>query len=121
MASSRCRYLRRRGFLAPTEFAFVHPHAMKDRRKLAGQRNFCPFHATPPCHIDCPPLQRREPGGAGQHDVGRLVKGGAHHSVTDPADATVQVRFAGLLLLRRQSEVRATPASHLNHWRFVNS
>lgn len=79
---------------------------MKDCRKLAGKRNFCPFHATPLCHVDCPPLQRREPGGAGQHDVGRLVKGSAHHCVTDPADATVQIRFAGLVLLRCQPEVR---------------
>ena len=45
--------------------------------------------------------------GPAQHHVGRLVEDGTHHRVAHLADAAGDVGLAGLVLLRREPEVRA--------------
>ena len=80
---------------------------MHHHGELARQRHLGLLHALPAGDPQRPGLERRAAHGAGQHHVGRLEQRRAHHGVAHLADPPGPIDLAGLVLLRRQAEVRA--------------
>src|SRR3712207_806698 len=79
--------------LAPAEVGTVRPHAMEDAGQLACQGHLRPFHAAAPGNLQSPALEGRDAGGPGQHHVGCLVEGGAHHPIPNFAEDRKSTRL----------------------------
>jgi hypothetical protein len=90
----------------PAEIGAVDPHAVHDHGKPARQGNLRGLHAAPFRDPHGPGPQRR-PAAVMQEDVGRLVKGGAHHRITAAADVAIVIGLPGAVAPWRQTEVRS--------------
>ena len=80
---------------------------MKNDAKFARQSNLGALHPAPFRHLERPALQAGKARRSRQHDMCRLKECGSHHGVADLADAPIPVGLAGLVFLRRESEVGA--------------
>src|SRR3954454_12415274 len=98
---------RRRSSALGSEWGAVDEHAMQDNRELSCEGHLGLAHARAVGEARGPALQCRALHRPGQDDVRRLVQRRAHTGVADLADASCDVRLAGLVFLGRQAEVGA--------------
>src|SRR4051794_14758257 len=94
-----------RRLLAPAELGAVDPHAMEHGPELARQRDLRPLQAAALGDVHRPALEGGEARQPAQYHIGRLVQGGAHHSVAYLADPANHIRLAGLVPLGREPEM----------------
>src|SRR3954462_5795086 len=95
----------RRGSALGGEWVAVDEHAMQDNRELSCEGHLGLAHARAVGEARGPALQCRALHRPGQDDVRGLVQRRAHTGVTDLADASCDVRLAGLVFLGCQAEV----------------
>jgi hypothetical protein len=96
------------------ELGVVDPHAAQDHGKSSRNRDFGFLHSGSLGELGRPALEVMTLDRAGQDDVRGLVERRAHQPITELADPAGDILLAGLMLLRRQSKMRANPFDDLN-------
>ena len=80
-------------FLAKAELGIVDPHAMQDRRELAGDRDASSRHPAMFGDLHAPCSQGRPFLAANEQRVGGFVERRAHQFIATSADVPLYIRF----------------------------